>query len=165
MSRQARRRSSYGEVRKYMKPIKTIAGKVLLYFYFVQRTDTAQLFDTALNFQMRDSSSRQEEMPILGRKDAKIQKNLLKITDNANNLYNALKYLEDKGFIGMKSSPDRTNDLFFEFRVLSDGVDAIEAILRGEKEKQEFYTTFNIKLADKIDIEGLLEKQLGSIYK
>ncbi len=148
-----------------MKPIKTIAGKVLLYFYYVQRTDTAKLFDLVLNFQMRDLNSRQEEMPILGRTDTLVQKNLLKLTDTANNLFNALRYLRDLDFIEMKYSPDRTNDHFSLFRVKSGGVDAIEAILRGKEEKEEFYTTFNIKLPDKTDIESLLEKQLGSLYE
>ncbi len=114
---------------------------------------------------MRDFNARQEKMPILGGKDSSTIKNLLELTDNDNNLYNALKYLEDKGFISMKCTSDRVCDLISELRVLSNGVDVIEAILRGEKERQEFYTTFNIKLVDKIDIEGLLEKQLGSLYK
>jgi len=148
-----------------MKPIKTIAGKVLLYFYFVQRTDYAKLLDTVLNFQMRNFNERVETLPILGSQDSSVIKNLLKVTDNANNLYNGLRYLADKAFIEMKYTPSRTNDHFSLFRVLPGGVDVIEAIERGKEEKEEFYTTFNIKVADKTDIERLLEKQLGSLYK
>ena len=44
-----------------MKPIKTIAGKVLLYFYSVQRTDNARLLDTVLDFQMRNFNNRKEK--------------------------------------------------------------------------------------------------------
>ena len=138
-----------------MKPIKTIAGEVLLYFYSVQRTDNAKLYDMVLDFQMRNFNNRKEESPILVGKENLIKKSLLQIAGSANNLYNGLKYLEDKGFIEMKYSPSRTCDKFSCFRVVSGGVDVIEATLRGKKEKQEFYTTFNIKLADKIKLENL----------
>ena len=138
-----------------MKPIKTIAGKVLLYFYFVQRTDNAKLLDTVLDFQMRNFDNRKEESPILVGKENLIKKSLLQIAGSANNLYNALKYLEDKGFIETKYSPSRTRDKFSCFRVVSGGVDVIEGILRGKKEKEEFCTVFNIKLADKIKLEDL----------
>jgi hypothetical protein len=140
-----------------MKPIKKIAGNLLLYFYFTQRTDTAKLLDTVLDFQMRNFNNRKEESPILVSKENPVIKGILKITDNANNLYNALMYLEDKGFIEMEYSPSRTCDKFSGFRVVSDGVDVIEGILRGKEEKQAFYTTFNIKLTDKIKLEDLLK--------
>ena len=51
----------------------------------------------------------------------------------------------------------------FNFTVTAGGVDIIEGIERGEAERNNFYLTFNIKLADKINVESLVKNELGSI--
>jgi len=90
----------------HMKPIKTIAGKILLYFYSIQRDDYSYLHDLVLSFQMRHFRNS-EKSPVLESKEHEISKNLIKIAGNDNNVYNALIYLHEKGFIGM--SKVRTN--------------------------------------------------------
>lgn len=148
-----------------MEPIKTIAGKILLYFYLIQRNDYAKLHDLVLEFQMRHFSNKDDESPQITHKENAVAQNLLKISGNDNNVYNALIYLQDKGFIEMRKIPDNVNDNFLNFSVSSAGIDIIESIERGESEKKEFNIIFNIKLADNINVENLIKAELGSLFK
>jgi len=148
-----------------MEPIKTIAGKILLYFYSIQRSDYAKLHDFVLKFQMRHFSDKNEKSPKVIHKDNEIVQNLLKIARDDNNVYNALKYLEDKGFIEMSKSSDNVSDNLLNFSVSSVGIDIIEGIERGKEEKREFNIIFNIKVADNINIESLIKAELGSLIK
>jgi len=148
-----------------MKPIKTLAGKILLYFYSLQRNDYAKLYNLVLEFQMRHFVDKNEKSPKIINKDNEIVKNLLEISGNDNNVYNALIYLQDKGFIKMSRSPDNTNDNFLNFSVLSGGIDIIEGIERGKNERKQFNVIFNIKVADNINIESLIKTELSSLIK
>jgi len=148
-----------------MEPIKKIAGRILLYFYLIQRNDYSKLCDLVLEFQMRHFSDKNEKSPKIIHKDNEIVQNLLKIAGNDNNVYNALKYLENKGFIEMSKSSDNVNDNFLNFSVSSAGIDIIESIERGKEEKREFNIIFNIKVADNINIESLIKTELGSLIK
>jgi len=148
-----------------MEQIKTIAGKILLYFYSIQRSDYVKLHDFVLEFQMRHFSDKNEKSPKVIHKDNEIVQNLLKIAGDDNNVYNALKYLEDKGFIEMSKSSDNVSDNLLNFSVSSAGIDIIEGIERGKEEKREFNIIFNIKVADNINIESLIKAELGSLIK
>ncbi len=147
-----------------MEPIKKIAGKILLYFYSIQRDDYSYLHDFILSFQMRHFSNG-EKSPVINNKEHKISKDLIKISGNDNNIYNALIYLYEKGFINMSRSSDNVSDHFLNISVSQGGIDIVEGIERGEKEKREFHVTFNIKLADDINIESLIKTELGSLIK
>jgi len=147
-----------------MKPIKTIAGKILLYFYSIQRDDYSYLHDLVLSFQMRHFRNS-EKSPVLESKEHEISKNLIKIAGNDNNVYNALIYLHEKGFIGMSKVRTNVSDSFLNFSVSSGGVDIIEGIEREAEERNNFYITFNIKLADNIKIENLIKAELGSLFR
>ncbi len=148
-----------------MEPIKTIAGKILLYFYSLQRSDYSKLHDLVLGFQMRHFSDKNEKSPKISHKENEIVQNLLKISNNDNNIYNALKYLTDKGFIEMSKNSDNVSDNFLNFSVSSIGIDVIEGIERGVEEKKIFNVTFNIKVADNINIESLMKAEIGSLLK
>ncbi len=148
-----------------MEPIKKISGKILLYFYSIQRSDYAKLHDSILEFQMRHFSSDDNKSPQIINKGNEIVQDLLKISGNDNNIYNALIYLDDKGFINMSRSLDNVSDNFLNFSVSSAGIDIIEGIERGESERKKFNIIFNIKLADNINVESLIKTELGSLIK
>jgi len=148
-----------------MKPIKTIAGRILLYFYSLQRSDYSKLHDFVLEFQMRHFPDKSEKSPKISHKENEIVRSLLEISDNDNDIYNALKYIADKGFIEMSKNSDNVGDYFLNFCVSSIGIDMIEGIERGEEEKKIFNITFNIKIADSINIESLLKAEIGSLFK
>lgn len=143
-----------------MESIKVISGKVLLYFYALQRSDYTKLHDLVLEFQMRHFSDVNIKSPRINQKENEVVQNLLKISHNDNDIYNALKYLGDKGFIEMIKNSDNTSDNFLNFSVSSMGIDIIEGIERGSRERKEFNFIFNIKLADNVSIESLFKASL-----
>jgi len=147
-----------------MEAIKKIAGKMLLYFYTLQRNDYSSLYDFGLSFQMRHFP-KGEKSPAINDKNNEISQTLIKISGNDNNAYNALIYLCEKGFINMSKTSDNVSDHFLNINVSSEGIDIIEGIERGETEKKEFNIIFNIKIADNINIESLIKTELGSLIK
>ena len=139
-----------------MEPIKAIAGRILLYFYSIQRDDYSCLHDLLLSFQMRHFKSS-EKSPVLESKESKISENLIKIAGNDNNIYNALMYLYEKGFIDMSKDQNNVSDSLLNFSFTSRVIDIIEGVEREAEERNNFYITFNIKLADDIKIESLIK--------
>ncbi len=148
-----------------MEPIKTIAGKILLYFYSLQRTDYTKLHHATLEFFMKYVEPRKKPSLKWMRRGNDLENGLAKISHNDHNIYNALRYLHDSGFIEMSNSPDTARAIFLNFRVSNAGVDIIESIERGSEEKRKFNIIFNIKLADNINIDSLLKAEIGSLLK
>lgn len=149
-----------------MEPIKTIAGKILLYFYSVQRTEYAKLHDFSVSFQMRHFSNPDERSPKMERSSTnELLENLLKISNRDNDIYNALLYLNGSGFIEMKESKDNVGIHLYNFQLSNHGIDIIEGIERGNDEKQIFNVTFNIKVADNVNVDSLVKAEVGSLLK
>lgn len=140
-------------------PIKHIAGDLLLFFYDHQRKNGFSprsvvrfggVFEGVINLQ--------------GKGD--LDGHLFEISrDNPADAYNALRYLEEKGFLDFKKSSDTGGDLIHGFHVTAHGVDIIEGIERGPEERRDFHVTFNIKLADSINIDSLIKAELGNLLK
>ena len=142
-----------------MKPIKKIAGELLLYLYSIQRNDASLLLEILSFNRDRDGKINLSE-------GSKLVENILKITNKSSiDVFNALNYLSGKYFISFSYSENTGGYLFNSIRVTSNGTDIIEGIERGPKEKKEFNINFNIKLADNINVESLLKAELGSLFK
>lgn len=139
-----------------IKSIKTIAGEVLLYFYAVQRKNGFGSMEVL-------SFSDWDNIHIAGQ--GQIADDIIKIDNNAANIYNSLLYLEGKHFLSFNSSRSTGGDSFMDFRVTDTGIDIVEGVERDEPAKQNFTVNFNIKLADNVTIESLLKTELGSIFK
>ncbi|MCD6410390.1 hypothetical protein J7K92_00375 [bacterium] len=141
-----------------MKPIKKIAGDILLLLYALQRK-RGSLDAEIISFD-RDMNSKAElEKSELGKK-------LLKVAaESITDVYNAMRYLEEGCFISFKESNDNMTYYFFNLRVTKSGIDIVEGIERGEKERKEFHITFNIKLADNVNLESLIKNEVGSFIK
>lgn len=142
-----------------MKTLKQIAGDLLLYFYKLQRQDKLEVshvivFDNypGENINLNDKSE--------------FGKTILNLADNSSiDTYNGLKYLEEKSFINFKEDGSNAGILLHGLRITAYGLDIIEGIERGEKEKNEFHVVFNIKLAENVNIESLIKAELGSLIK
>lgn len=140
-----------------MKPIKEIAGELLLYFYTKQRKHGFPVMEI-IRFDGWDKITMNDQ--------SELGKDLMKICkDNAADLYNALLYLEQNAFLDVNTGRDSGGDSMHNFAVTSRGIDIIEAIERGQPERNNFYVTFNIKLADNVNVESLIKNELGSIFK
>ena len=148
-----------------MEPVKKIAGKILLYFYSIQMSDYTKLHDLVLEFQMRHFSNKNDKSPKITHKGNVIVQDLINISGNDNNVYNALAYLRNRGLIEVSKSPDNVSDNFLNFSVSSAGIDIIEGIEERAEERDNFYITFNIKLADNVNIDSLIKAELGSLIK
>ena len=141
-----------------MKSIKKISGDVLLYLYSIQRKNGFPR-DSILSFQREDNGAKLSV-------SSNFEKGIFKIaSDSSVDLYNAIRYLEEKSFIDFNDSRDTSGYCFINIRVTAFGVDIIEGIERDDEAKKEFNITFNIKIADNINIESLIKNELGSLVK
>lgn len=141
-----------------MNSIKKIAGDLLIYFYVRQRKRGFSDM-SIIEFGSAD------ELGVVA-DSSSLSKEIVKITNNsATDAYNALRYLEEKGFVAFKEDKTNISDLFHNIRVTALGVDIIEGVERGEEERNDFHVTFNIKLAENINIESLIKNELGSLIK
>jgi hypothetical protein len=99
--------------------------------------------------------------------ESEVREVLTSISDESViNLKNAFQYLKDKRLIDFQS-----NGLFqehieiYNLSITAAGVDIIEGVDGAETDKGKYQTTFNVKLADNLNIESLLKAELGSIFK
>lgn len=139
-----------------MKSVKSIAGEALLYFYIKQRKEG---FGSMEILQFSDW----DNITIAGQ--GRIAEEISKLDDSPANIYNALTYLNEKGYLSFKLSRSTGGDSVHNFRVTASGVDIIEGVERDEAAKHNFTLNFNIKLADNVTIESLIKNELGSIFK
>jgi hypothetical protein len=142
-----------------MKPIKQIAGEILLYFYTLQRKNGSGSMESLVFLTSHDAPLTLEEQ-------SDLSKDLLIIcNDSAPDLYNALLYLKQRSFVSMGGSEPTGAKTFNSFVVASSGIDIIEGIERGSNERNNFFVTFNIKVENNVNVESLLRAELGSIFK
>jgi len=144
-----------------MKLIKTIAGEILLYLYWIQRKDYNRINDIILEFNLY----RPVDGEILVRRNESIFSINKFIECSDNDLYNAIIYLRDSQLIEYNESKDNCGVNMASFEVTSNGVDLIEGIERGEKEKRDFNIIFNFNITNDITVESLLKMELGSLIK
>lgn len=146
-----------------MKTIKEIAGNILLYFYAISRKNRTALHDFMINFQVRHFADGQNEEPTVGKNATDIYQHLKEISRSDNDLYEALRYLYEGGFIGMNITKDNVSDHFYNFEVTAGGYEMVEGVERGEEEKKKFNIIFNIKVENNMNVESLIKLQLGSL--
>lgn len=142
-----------------MTPVKHIAGDLLLFFYDCQRKN-----GFAPKNVIRFGGVFEGKIDL--QDNSEFGKQLLDVSRGSPaDAYNALRYLEEKHFLAFGKSTDTAGDLLHGFHVTAFGVDIIEGIERGPEEKNEFHVTFNIKLADNINVDSLIKAELGSLLK
>lgn len=144
-----------------LKPIKEIAGEILLYFYYIQRQDLSSLKNLIVIFEIRNLEESESPSIQSQPSNTSIFQDLRKMVPDVYDTYNALKYLEEKSFLNFKENQDNKRNILFLFFLTSEGIDIIEGIERDEDAKKQFNVTFNIEV--KNNIESLLKAQLGSI--
>lgn len=137
--------------------IKEIAGKILLYYYEIQRENPVKLHQATTFFELKPPG----EFKSIGGND-EINTNLLKISDSTPDLYNAFNYLRQQGMLATDSNI--SNQYNFHGMYVSDrGIDIIEGIERGEEEKRQFNITFNINVENNMNVESLVKANLSML--
>lgn len=139
-----------------MKSTKKLSGELLLYFYAKQRQ---RGFNSHEIMRFTDW----DNIKLVGQSGMEAE--VAKLSSNYADLYNAILYLGEKGYLYFKQSRNSGGDMIHSFRVTAPGVDIIEGVERDTAAKQNFTVNFNIKVADNITVESLIKNELGSVFK
>lgn len=149
---------------KELEPIKTVAGRLLLFLYLVQRKRPHLLQNTVFEFITRTTDGIDQNTNNFQIENKDIKKGINSVSKNSLDLYNAFKYLIEKHFITATWSVSNTTDLFAVVMVVADGVDVIEGVEKSTKQRKEFNVIFNLNIENNLNVESLLKTQLGSIF-
>lgn len=140
--------------------IKETAGKVLLYFYQLQRTVPLSMRNRQLGFVDRKSGG------LFLTSDKKwLTENLLDINPKSIDILNAFMFLIDKGLIQSKERATPEATVYVGIQLTHKGIDIVEGIESGAEGREKFNTNFNIQVPDGISIEELIDRQLSSLLK
>ena len=140
--------------------IKETAGKILLYFYQLQRTVPLTMKYRQLGFIDRKNGG------LYVTSDKKwLTNNLLDINPVSTDVLNAFTFLIDKDFIQTRERATAEAKIYVGIQLTSTGIDVVEGIEGGTDGKREFASTFNIKVADSADIESVISDNLSSLLE
>lgn len=140
--------------------IKETAGKILLYFYRLQRTVPLTMKYRQLGFIERKGGNL-----YLSSDKKWLTNNLQDINPSANDVFNAFNFLIDKGFIHSRERVTAEAKIYVGIQLSATGIDVIEGIEGGTDGKQEFTNTFNIPVDSSSTIEGVTEQNLSSLLE
>jgi hypothetical protein len=136
--------------------IKETAGKILLYFYQLQRTVPLTMKSRQLGFVERKNAN------LYVTSDKKwLTNNLLAINPVSNDIYNAYVFLIDKGFIQSSERASGDAKIFVGIQLSASGIDIVEGIEGGTDGQRDFTNTFNITLSNNARIEDVIKDNLS----
>lgn len=137
--------------------IKETAGKVLLYFYQLQRTAPLAMPYRQLGF-----IDKKEKGVGLTSDKKWFTKDLLGINPSSSDIYNAFLFLRSKGYIQSTERVTAGAIIYVGTRLTGDGIDVVEGIERGREGKHEFELAFNIKVEGG-NVDSLIKEHLGAL--
>lgn len=140
--------------------IKETAGKMLLYFYQLQRTVPLEMRHRQLVFVTRPDGG------IIMSSDKKwLAKDLLDISGKSVDALNALMFLRGKKMIYSVERVVVGKRLYVGVQLTDRGIDVIEGVERGQSGQDDFTTMFNIAIDHDLDVDHLVKQQLGSLLR
>jgi len=142
-----------------MNTIQEVSEKILLAFYKIYRNEGLVSEDT-ISFEKSDEWEVTSD-------DEKLISIMLSIADNsALSLKSSIKYLHDKKLINF-STLGRLSDVYeiYGIEVTAQGIDIIEGVTGAHTSKIIYQNTFNVKLADNINLESLISTKLAPEFK
>lgn len=140
--------------------IKETAGKMLLYLYQLQRTVP--------------SSMQYRQLGFIDKPDGKIgltsdkkwlTRDLLDISTQSSDVFNGFVFLVDKGFIRSRERTTTGARIYVGIHLTAAGIDVIEGVEHGSSGKDTFTTTFNIPVSESMDVEALIQENVGALLK
>ena len=140
--------------------IKETAGKILLYFYQLQRTVPLTMKNRQLGFVDRKSGG------LYLTSDKKwLTNNLLDINPATTDIFNAFNFLIEKGYIQTIERSTGEAKIYVGIQLSSAGIDVVEGIEGGPDDKQIFASNFNIKVDGAADIESIIKNNLSVLLE
>lgn len=138
--------------------IQQAAQKILLIFY-KRYTSQGFITDEVMQFEYDDEWELDSD-------DELLKTALAEEVDSPILIKNALQYLEDKRLISFKTRGLLSGDFMaYQFTITSTGVDMIEGVGGAGNTREIYQNTFNIKLAENINVESLIKAELkGSVF-
>jgi hypothetical protein len=138
--------------------IKETAGKALLYFYQLQRTDPLSMPYRQLAF----ISKKTGGISFTSDKKA-FAKDILDLNPNATDFYNAFIFLVDKGFIVTQERVNNHAKVYVGAKLTDKGIDVIEGVEGSQEGRKYFEMSFNIKTDSHATVDRLVTTQLSAI--
>ena len=137
--------------------IKETAGKVLLYFYQMQRTAPLAMPNRQVGFIEKKDGG-------LGFTSDKkwLAKDLLSLNPKATDVYNALLFLLNKNYIQARERVSTKARIYVGIELTGGGIDITEGIERGRDGHRDFEAAFNIK-SNSSRVEDLIKEALGDL--
>ena len=139
--------------------IKETAGKVLLYFYQLQRTAPLSMPTRQVGFIERKNG---DGLGLTSDKKA-FAKDLFDINPSSTDIFNAFVYLIHKGFIKTKERAAPGARIYVGVEVTVAGIDAIESIEGGLEGQRGFEQTFNIRVNANATVDGVIRDKLSAL--
>jgi hypothetical protein len=138
--------------------IKETAGKMLLYFYQLQRTAPLTMPYRQIGFVTK------KEGGVGMSSDKKwLTKDLLSINPVSNDIFNAFLFLMKKNFIETRERTTAGAKVYVGIHLSELGIDVIEGIERGEEGRQDFTRTFNISVDGVSEVDELIKDTLTNL--
>jgi hypothetical protein len=136
--------------------IKETAGKILLYFYQLQRTVPLTMNNRQLGFVDRKNAN------LYVTSDKKwLTNNLLAINPVSNDIYNAFIFLIDKGYILSNERASGDAKIYVGIQLSATGIDIVEGIEGGSDGQRDFTATFNIPINGSAHVEDVIKDNLS----
>lgn len=138
--------------------IKETSGKILLYFYQLQRTVPASMAYRQLGFIDKPDGS------VYTSSDKKwLTKDLQDINPSATDIFNAFNFLIDKGFIRSQERIGAGKRIYVGIHLTGLGIDIVEGIERGSDGRGDFHKMFNISVSSNTTVEELITQTLSKL--
>lgn len=138
--------------------IKETAGKILLVFYYLQTTDPMKLEEMQMMFQ----TVVQPKLEAY----AELKSLLHNVNSSDIVLYNAIKYLLERGLISKRNQKNVMGGLLIIGpHVTYEGVDIIESVEQG-KDKQKIVKSlfnFSFNFSPTMKVDNLIKAEVGNI--
>ena len=140
--------------------IKETAGKMLLYLYQLQRTVP--------------SSMQYRQLGFIDKADGKVgitsdkkwlTRDLLDISPQSSDVFNGFVFLIDKGFIRSRERSTSGARIYVGLHLTATGIDVIEGVEHGTTGKDVFASTFNIPVDESMNVETLIQDNVGALLK
>ena len=138
--------------------IKETAGKILLYFYQLQRTVPASMQHRQIGFLDKKDGG------VSLTSDKKwLTKDLQDINPSSSDIYNGFLFLLNKGFIKSKERSNAGAKVYMGIELADTGIDIIEGVEYGSAGKEAFMVAFNIKVHESMDTDALIKDNLKTL--
>jgi hypothetical protein len=143
-----------------MEKIQEISEKLLLALYVLYRKNGDISGDESVSFENLNGWEVQSD-------NDELLEMMLKVSNGSVlNLKNSLKYLYEKDLINFSQSGLLSGSFaLYDMEITSRGIDLIEGVTGPETSRVIYQNTFNVKLADNINLDSLIAVKLGAEFK